>query len=56
MDEWMLDNIEEKINIILDGGVQGCGMECIVREDFDMECGICLEGGEYSFQGVDFRG
>ena len=25
-------------------------MECIVEENFDMECGICLEGGEYSFQ------
>jgi len=30
-------------------GYRGCGMECIVGEDFDMECGICLEGGEYSF-------
>ena len=30
-------------------------MECIVGEDFDMECGICLEGGKYSFYEVDFR-
>ena len=30
-------------------------MECIVGEDFDMECGICLEECEYSFQAVDFR-
>ena len=31
-------------------------MECIVEDDFDMECGICLEGGEYSFQRVGFGG
>jgi len=30
-------------------GYRGCGMECIVEEDFDIECGICLDGGEYSF-------
>jgi len=24
-------------------GYRGCGMECIVEEDFDIECGICLE-------------
>ena len=31
-------------------------MECIVGDDFDMECGIYLGGGEYSFQMVGFRG
>ena len=31
-------------------------MECIVGEDFDMECGICLEGEEYFFQGWILEG
>ena len=31
-------------------------MECIVGEDFDMECGICLEGGEYFFSGWILEG
>ena len=31
-------------------------MECIVEEDFDMECGICLEGGEYFFRGWILEG
>jgi len=31
-------------------------MECIVGDDFDMECGICLEGGEYFFMGWILEG
>ena len=30
-------------------GYRGCGMECIVEDDFDIEYIICLEGGEYFF-------
>ena len=31
-------------------------MECIVEENFDIECGICLEGGEYFFRGLILEG
>ena len=37
-------------------GYRGYGIECIVGEDFNMECGICLEGGKYSFYRVGFGG
>jgi hypothetical protein len=30
-------------------GYRRYGMKCIVGEDFNIECGICLEGGKYSF-------
>ena len=37
-------------------GYRGCGMECIVGEDFDIECGIYMEVVEYCFYRVEFRG
>ena len=32
-------------------GYRGCGMECIVGEDFNMECGIYLEEENICFRG-----